>query len=152
MTRYVQESLGAHETIVSEGRYPTVFWVVAWTILILLGPLVVGLIIFARWGVHMITTEFAVTDHRVILKRGWLNRSTQEITIDSVEGIELHQSLIGRVFNYGRLRIRGTGEALVALPNMAAPVAFRAAIENARERAGDVAVRPPPGAVDAAPA
>lgn len=138
MPRYVEQSLAADESILVAGRYPTVFWIGAWLTLALLGPLIIGLLLFVRWAVHMRTTEFAVTDRRVILKRGLFGRSTQEIAIDSVEGVELRQSMLGRMFGFGRLRVRGTGEALIALPHMADPITFRTAIETGHERANEV--------------
>jgi uncharacterized membrane protein YdbT with pleckstrin-like domain len=92
----------------SRAGFPSIYWILAWLTLLLLGPLLIGLFLFARWAAHMLTTEFAVTDHRVILKRGLFNRATQEIAIDSVEGVELEQSLWGRLFGFGRVVVRGT--------------------------------------------
>ncbi len=135
MAHYVQQSLGDQETVLVEGRFPPIYWVGAWATLILLGPLLIGIYLFARWAINMKTTEFAVTDHRVVLKRGLLKRTTQEIAIDTVEGVELVQSLWGRLFGYGRIAVRGTGEAIVQFPNMTEPVAFRKAIDRGRDHA-----------------
>jgi hypothetical protein len=77
----------------------------------------------------MWTTDFAVTNRRVVLKRGWLNRRTQELAVESVEGVSLDQSLIAR---------SGTGEATIVFPPMAHPVSFRRAIESARAECGEV--------------
>jgi uncharacterized membrane protein YdbT with pleckstrin-like domain len=134
MTHYVEQSLGDEETILVEGRFPSLYWAGAWLTLILLGPFLIGIYFFLRWAVHMSTTEFAVTDRRVILKRGLFGRSTQEIAIERVEGVQLEQSLWGRLFGYGRLDVRGTGDALIRFPTMTAPVKFRTAIDDARDR------------------
>lgn len=130
--RYIDQSLAAGETILQRGRWPGVFWFGAWAALLLLGIIVVGLIIFAIAAIKMATTDFAVTNRRVILKRGWLNRRTHELAVESVEGVSLDQSLVARLFGYGRIVVTGTGDAVIAFPPMANPVAFRRAIEAAR--------------------
>jgi uncharacterized membrane protein YdbT with pleckstrin-like domain len=130
--RYIDESLAEGETVIQRGAWPGLFWFGAWTALILLGIIVVGIFIFVRSAIIMKTTDFAVTDRRIILKRGWLNRRTQELAVQSVEGVSLDQSLIARLFGYGRVIVTGTGDAVIAFPPMADPVAFRRAIEAAR--------------------
>jgi uncharacterized membrane protein YdbT with pleckstrin-like domain len=133
MAKYVDSSLGEHERIVLRGRWPMVFWLGAWLALIFLGVFLVGIWIFVHSAVVMSTTEFAVTNHRVILKRGLLNRDTRELAVASVETVQLHQSLLGRIFNYGSLAVTGTGDTIIIFPPMADPVAFRRAIESTRE-------------------
>ncbi|MBL8546630.1 MAG: PH domain-containing protein [Hyphomonadaceae bacterium] len=134
--RYIDESLADGETIIQRGRWPGVFWFGAWAALILLGLILVGVFIFITAYVKMKSTDFAVTNRRVILKRGWLNRHTQELAVESVEGVTLDQSFIARIFGYGRVIVTGTGEARIVFPPMANPVAFRRSIEAARADCG----------------
>lgn len=134
--RYIDESLADGETIIQRGKWPGVFWFGAWAALILLGIIVIGVFIFATAWIKMKTTDFAVTNRRVILKHGWLNRHTQELSVESVEGVTLDQSIIARLFGYGRVVVSGTGDALIVFPPMANPVAFRRAIEAARADCG----------------
>lgn len=136
--RYIDSSLASGETILKRGKWPAVFWFGAWTALILLGIIIVGIFIFLRSVIIMWTTDFAVTDRRVILKRGWLNRHTQELAVESVEGVSLQQSLIARLFGYGRVVVTGTGDAVIVFPPMAHPVEFRRAIETARAQASEL--------------
>lgn len=138
MAEYVDKSLAPHEQILMRGRWPIVHWVMAWAALIFLGWLIAGVFIFIYAAVVMKTTEFAVTDKRVILKRGWLNRRTEELAVQSVEGVHLVQSIMGRIFGYGRLIVTGTGDARIVFPPMARPVAFRRAIEAARSSGQEV--------------
>lgn len=133
--RYIDESLAPGETVLARGRYPTIMWVMTWLALIVLGIIIVGIYIFIRNVVIMKTTDFAVTNRRVILKKGWLNRQTYELAVESVEGVTLHQSIWARLFGYGNVIVTGTGEALIRFPAMANPVAFRRAIETARSEA-----------------
>lgn len=129
---YIERSLAPGECVLARGRWPTIFWVGAWAVLLLLGIIVVGVFIFARAAIIMSTTRSAVTDRRVILKRGWLNISTQELSVETVEGVRLEQTIWGRLFGYGRIICTGTGDAVIVFPPMAQPVAFRRAIETAR--------------------
>jgi uncharacterized membrane protein YdbT with pleckstrin-like domain len=134
--RYIDVSLADGETIIQRGKWPGVFWFGAWAALILLGIIIVGVFIFVAAAIKMSTTDFAVTNRRVILKRGWLNRHTQELAVQSVEGVSLDQSLVARIFGYGRVIVTGTGDAVIVFPPMTHPVAFRRAIEAARADCG----------------
>nr|MBP6689768.1 PH domain-containing protein [Hyphomonadaceae bacterium] len=99
--RYIDESLADGETIIQRGKWPGIFWFGAWAALILLGIIVVGVVIFLTAWIKMKTTDFAVTNRRVILKTGWLNRHTHELAVESVEGVSLDQSMIARMFGFG---------------------------------------------------
>ena len=140
--RYVDESLASGEEILARGRWPGLFWFGAWAALIVLGIAIVGIFIFLRAAVVMKTTDFAVTNKRVILKRGWLNRRTQELAVGSVEGVALDQSWWARLWNYGHVVVTGTGDAIIRFPAMADPVAFRRAIETARAESHEVRLAP----------
>jgi uncharacterized membrane protein YdbT with pleckstrin-like domain len=78
---------------------------------------------FIRW-----TTEFAVTDRRVIYKRGFISRHTAEMNMDKIESVDVDQSLMGRMLNYGTIHVLGTGQGIESLPRIAAPLALRNAI------------------------
>ncbi len=132
---YVAKSLAPGETVVLRGKWPIVHWFGAWAALIVLGIIGVGVIIFIMAAIHMTVTEFAVTDRRVVLKRGWLNVHTQELAADAVEGVQLVQSIWGKLFGYGRIVVTGTGDARIVFPPMAHPIEFRRAIEATRHEA-----------------
>ncbi len=92
---------------------------------------ILGLLSFARMMVNKATTEIAVTSTRLIFKRGLIARQVGEMSIDRIEGVNILQSIMGRVFNYGRLAVRGMGIGEVILPPIEDPIAFRQAIEKA---------------------
>jgi uncharacterized membrane protein YdbT with pleckstrin-like domain len=75
---------------------------------------------FKRW-----TTEIDVTDRRVIYKRGFLRRHTVEMNMDKIESVDVDQSILGRILDYGDITIRGTGVSLETLPMIGSPLAFR---------------------------
>ena len=93
---------------------------------------VLGVYGFAVKMVHKATTEIAITDTRLIYKTGVVARNVGEISIDRIEGVNVLQSILGRIFDYGRLAIRGMGVGEVILPPIEHPITFRQAIEKAR--------------------
>jgi uncharacterized membrane protein YdbT with pleckstrin-like domain len=130
---YIEKSLGAGERIVALARFHWLYVLIAVLALILLGIVLVGIAIFAVMMIRYHTTEIGVTTHRFIMKTGWIRRDTQEIALDNIEGVQVHQSIWGRILGYGRLVVQGTGVDAVHLPSMLAdPVGFRRAIESAR--------------------
>ena len=74
------------------------------------------------------TTEFAVTDHRVIYKRGFLRRHTVEMNMDKVETVDVDQSVLGRLLGFGTIHVHGTGQGIENLSRVAAPLRLRNAI------------------------
>lgn len=89
---------------------------------------VFGLVVLIRAWFDKWTTEIAVTDKRVIHKRGFISRSTAEMNMDKVESVTVDQSLLGRLLGYGSVVIRGTGAGLEGLHHIANPLALRSAI------------------------
>jgi len=81
-----------------------------------------------RAFVRRATTELAVTDHRVIYKSGLLSRHTIEMNGDKVESVDVDQSLLGRIFGYGTVIVRGTGGSLEPIRNIGDPLSFRSHI------------------------
>jgi uncharacterized membrane protein YdbT with pleckstrin-like domain len=81
---------------------------------------------FIRW-----TTEIAVTNKRIIFKRGFITRHTAEMNMDKVASVDVDQSIWGRMFDYGSVRIVGTGGApgIERLDRIGAPIALRNAID-----------------------
>ncbi len=93
-----------------------------------------GLIQFAMAVIVKATTEIAVTNHRLILKRGFISRNVQELRVENIESVEVKQSVLGRILHYGRIQVSGTGVGEVRLPALIAdPIDFRRAILKARE-------------------
>ena len=81
-----------------------------------------------RAFIRRATTELAVTDHRVIYKTGLLARHTTEMNRDKVESVDVDQTLLGRIFGYGTIVVRGTGGSLEPIRNIGDPLTFRSHI------------------------
>ena len=75
------------------------------------------------------TSEFAVTNKRVVIKVGWLHRRTVETMLSKVEGINVDQSVIGRLLGYGSIIITGTGGTQEPFRNIGAPFEFRRQVQ-----------------------
>jgi uncharacterized membrane protein YdbT with pleckstrin-like domain len=81
-----------------------------------------------RAFIRRAATELAVTDHRVIYKSGLLSRHTIEMNRDKVESVDVDQTLIGRIFGFGTVIVRGTGGSLEPMRNIGDPLTFRSHI------------------------
>lgn len=132
---YITRRLAPGEEVVAEGDFHWFQKTWPWLALIFLGIIVIGIIIWAVQLVRMGTTQWAVTNRRVLLKRGFWTVHVDELTLPSIEGAEVDQSIVGRIFGFGKLRLKGRGETVLDFPSMAHPNRFRAAIEEARMRA-----------------
>ena len=80
--------------------------------------------LYVRWQ----TSEFAVTDRRVLVKVGLLSVHTLELLLPKVEAIGVDQTIGGRLLGYGTLRIVGTGGTVEAFARVAQPQALREAV------------------------
>jgi uncharacterized membrane protein YdbT with pleckstrin-like domain len=75
---------------------------------------------FHRW-----TTETDVTNMRVVHKTGFITRKTFEMSLDKVESVDVNQSILGRILNYGSVTVRGVGEGAETIDTIASPLDFR---------------------------
>ena len=75
---------------------------------------------FHRW-----ITEVDVTNLRVVHKTGFIQRKTFEMSLDKVESVDVNQSILGRILNYGNVSIFGVGEGNKTIDNIASPLEFR---------------------------
>ena len=81
-----------------------------------------------RGWFHRLTTETDVTDRRVVHKTGFVKRRTFEIALDKIESVDVDQTILGRILNYGDVTIMGVGEGKQTISTIASPLAFRSAI------------------------
>jgi uncharacterized membrane protein YdbT with pleckstrin-like domain len=75
------------------------------------------------------TTEIDVTDKRVIYKKGFISRDTVEMNMDKIVSVDVKQSILGRILDYGTITINGAGDNnLEPLPTIGSPLTFRSHI------------------------
>ena len=129
---YIEQSLGAEERIVAQAHFHWWYTFKACAALVFLGIFIIGIWIFCVMMIRKWTTEIGVTTHRFVEKTGLFSLTTNEIALQNIEGVRVTQGVWGRMLGYGHLRIEGTGVDAVTIPDIADPVAFRAAIETAK--------------------
>jgi uncharacterized membrane protein YdbT with pleckstrin-like domain len=136
MSSYVEEALVSGERIVHQGRLSlwSVWYLLVFGVL-LLAAFGLGLILLAMAYVRIQSTEVAVTTKRLIVKHGFIRRSTVEINLGKVESIQVDQEMLGRMLNYGTLVISGTGTSHAPIAGIADPMAFRKAFIEAQDSA-----------------
>lgn len=88
------------------------------------------------WGgykaLEYVSSEFGVTDQRVLSKRGVLNIHSVEIRLDRVESVDLRQGPLAQLLNYGTIVIGGTGGVKQEFDGIAGPHDLRFEINEAR--------------------
>ena len=76
------------------------------------------------------TNGLVLTNKRVIASRGVTSRRSIDIALQKIEGVSVDQTLLGQVFNYGTIVIRGTGGGLEQFPLLGAPAEFSKALHQ----------------------
>ena len=88
----------------------------------------IGVVLLIQQWLRWWVTEIAVTDRRVIYKKGLIRRHTNEMNMDKVESVQIDQSVLGRLLDYGDVTILGTGEGFETLRTVAYPIELRNSI------------------------
>jgi len=91
--------------------------------------------------VSMKTSEFAVTNKRVLMKTGFISRKSFEILLAKIEGISADQGILGRIFNYGTIVISGTGGSKEIYQKVSDPLRFRREVQEQIEKKTEPAAR-----------
>lgn len=136
---YIEQSLTANESILYKISY---FWLARWEVWALFVMSVfigaffneeAGLIIFVYAGYrHLVikTTERAVTNVRIIQKKGIISRVTEEIKFDSIETVTVHQTIFERLLDTGTVCITGRGGIYINLSNLDEPLTVKKEIDK----------------------
>jgi uncharacterized membrane protein YdbT with pleckstrin-like domain len=114
----------------SETRYLTGLWRYTGYAL----AFVAVILLIQQWFQWWIT-EIAVTNRRVIYKKGFVRRQTNEMNMDKVESVKINQSILGRILDYGDVTILGTGEGFETLRTIANPIELRNSITGTTHEA-----------------
>ena len=88
--------------------------------------------LFALLGaiIRVLTSEFAVTNQRVVAKTGALRRQTTELLLRKIESAQVNQSILGRMLNHGTVVLSGTGSTLEAFRSIADPLEYRRQVQQ----------------------
>ena len=80
--------------------------------------------------IQYLTSEFAVTNKRVLVKVGFISRHTLELLLSKVETIGVDQSILGRILGYGTIVVIGTGGTRESFKAIADPLGFRHQVQG----------------------
>jgi uncharacterized membrane protein YdbT with pleckstrin-like domain len=133
---YVDDNLISGETVQSRARISLLLLVPGAALTIVLFAInpflaVVGLVLLLSELITFLTTEFAVTNKRIIGKVGLIRRDTLELDLGKVESVGIDQGIVERILGYGIARVRGTGGTIFQARGIASPATFkRAAFEQ----------------------
>jgi uncharacterized membrane protein YdbT with pleckstrin-like domain len=143
---YIEENLMNGENILYRARLHWVvfLWPVIWFIaaIIFLGrgshaAVTVGylfiLVAIAKGissFINFSTSEFAVTNQRVIAKVGFIRRNSLEVLLGKIEAIQVNQDVVGRILGYGSITVSGTGGTRDPFHNISNPLELRRQIQE----------------------
>ena len=145
---YVSRNLLAGEKVVYRTR---LFWLLlAWPVLFLIVatvpiawlastdqwndlawiPLAVAVLILLGAIIKRQSSDFAVTNKRVLMKVGVFSTRSTELFLNKIEAIAVHQSLAGRMLHYGDIVITGSGGTHEEFHDIQSPLTFRRAVQT----------------------
>ncbi|KPJ67982.1 MAG: hypothetical protein AMJ43_00770 [Coxiella sp. DG_40] len=103
-------------------------------ILLSFGALIIAIIHAISSFIVYVTSEYAVTDKRVLMKIGLIQRNSLEIFLDKIESIKVQQSTPGRILNFGSITISGTGGSKDPFKYIPRPLYFRRQVQEQIEK------------------
>ncbi len=138
---YIENNLMNGENIVYRSKLHWVIflWPIIWFVAAIVAfswggefsaPVGVIFIVFSliRGAVAFIdfkTSEFGITNKRVIVKVGFIRRHSLEVLLNKVEGIQVNQGILGRMLGFGSITVSGTGGTKDPFHKINAPLEFR---------------------------
>jgi uncharacterized membrane protein YdbT with pleckstrin-like domain len=106
-------------------------------------PLAIGAVILLATYIKRQSSDFAVTNKRVMMKVGVFNTRSIELVLNKVEAIAVNQSLMGRIFGYGDIVVTGSGGTKESFSHIQGPLAFRRAVQSVTDTQATPAQSPP---------
>ncbi|MBL0701908.1 MAG: PH domain-containing protein [Desulfosarcina sp.] len=137
---YIEENLMNAENILYRGKLHWVvfLWPVIWFIVAIMffaggvdtaavGSMfvLIAIIVGIASFINYTTSEFGITNKRVIVKVGFIRRNSIEVLLNKVEGIQVNQGILGRILGFGSITVSGTGGTKDPFHNISAPLEFR---------------------------
>ncbi len=149
---YVNRTLGSKEKVLYLTGYHWLYWL---GVSLLMGPLIIIAIVALPYGaldyaiivlalfpffyglvrfVHGMALEVALTSDRFVKKTGLVSITTEEVSLDKIEEVNVDETILGRIFGYGTVHVHGTGAGKIRLMMVNDPVLLRREIQSAREQ------------------
>lgn len=140
---YVENNLLVNEQVTYRAR---LHWTIYWLpVLLMILAVIVGILggwlaggvlaivaVFAwlpPW-IRSVSSEFAITNKRVLIKIGLVRRHSVELLLQKVEGIGVDQSILARILGYGTITVSGVGGTKESFRMIADPLEFRRQVQT----------------------
>jgi uncharacterized membrane protein YdbT with pleckstrin-like domain len=104
----------------ADGSYRAFAWI----------PLVLALLVLLPAIVKRQSSDFAVTNKRVMMKAGVFTTHSVELLLNKIEAISVNQTFVGRLFGYGDIVVTGSGGTREAFAHIQGPLQFRRAVQS----------------------
>jgi len=115
MGSYVDKHLISNESVAYETK---LHWVIFFSLKSIFTLTITAWL--ERW-----LSEYVITNRRIIIKTGFIARRTFEMNLSKIESVNVDQSVMGRIFNFGSITIIGSGGTRETFHNIAKPLRFR---------------------------
>ena len=138
---YIDDNLMTGETVIYRAKLHWIIflWPAIWLLLAFStaeapelagGFLVLSILTGVISYMNYTTSEFGLTNKRVLVKLGVIKRTSLEVLLTKVEGVTVNQGLLGRTLDYGTIIINGTGSSHPGLDKISAPLELRKKVQE----------------------
>ena len=134
---YLENSLGKDEEIKCNFQFHYFIKIRIVTFYVLCFPLVFISVLYLTlvfitiiYHLSCRKTEMGITNKRAVLKKGIIAINTEELILKQIETVEIKQGIIGRIFDYGNVKMTGTGNSILVYKNIAKPLDVKKMIES----------------------
>ena len=149
---YVSRTLGSNERILFLTGYHWLYWLGASLLVapfvavaivrlpysgidyLLLAVTAVPMFFGAAMLIRAFALELAVTTDRFVKKTGLIAITTEEVSLDKIEEVNVNESILGRIFGYGTIDVHGTGAGAIRMKMVRDPIRLRREVQTAREQ------------------
>ena len=98
------------------------------------------LLVFICRIFQYMNTEYCVTNQRLIIKKGIIRIVVTEIPVERIESVCCVQGFLGRIFNFGTIRIAGVGGMSLVFSMVYRPFVLRLNIADIFEKNKEISV------------
>ncbi|MDX1902226.1 MAG: PH domain-containing protein [Gammaproteobacteria bacterium] len=147
---YIDKTLLPDETILFRTKkhyiifYMPIIWILMTVAFLLtpndiihkiaIAPAVVALVTALNQWLLYITSDFAVTNKRIVMREGFFFRHMNEMRLATVSNMTVNQSLIGQILGYGTVVVSPFGANSDVFTEIAKPFEFQKAAQVALDQ------------------
>ena len=89
----------------------------------------IAIVLFLPPWIRSVSSEYAITNKRVLIKVGLIRRHSLELLLQKGEGSGVDQGIWGRILGYGTITVVGVGGTNEAFRMIADPLEFRRQVQ-----------------------